>query len=62
MSLTTEKINKLLQINDSYQAPAKLMTILFDRKARKELFEKFLEVERDVTYDWFHIYFQDEHA
>ncbi|TDR51695.1 N-6 DNA methylase, partial [Paenilisteria rocourtiae] len=22
----------------------------------------FLELEKDVSYDWFHIYFQDEHA
>ncbi|HIW31271.1 MAG TPA: N-6 DNA methylase [Candidatus Paenibacillus intestinavium] len=60
--LTTEKINELLQIDDSYKAPSQLMKILFDREKREELFKKFLGIECDMTFDWFHIYFQDEHA
>ncbi|WPS85571.1 SAM-dependent DNA methyltransferase (plasmid) [Brevibacillus halotolerans] len=56
-------INKLLGIKESYQAPAKVMEILYDRKRREELFMSFLETfDFDVTYDWFHDYFQDEHA
>lgn len=57
------KINELLGINDSYQAPGKLLEILYDRPRREELFRKFLaEFNYDVTYDWFHEYFQEEHA
>ncbi|EGL18568.1 MULTISPECIES: type I restriction-modification system subunit M [unclassified Paenibacillus] len=58
-----KNINGLLGINDSYQAPTKIMEILYDRKRREELFMKFLEAFNfDVSYDWFHYYFQDEHA
>lgn len=58
-----KNINKLLGISDSYQAPAKIMEILYDRKKREELFMNFLEAfDFDVSYDWFHDYFQDEHA
>ena len=56
-------INKLLGIKESYQAPSKVMEILYDRKRREEMFMSFLETfDFDVTYDWFHDYFQDEHA
>ncbi|KZE78231.1 methylase [Paenibacillus elgii] len=56
-------INQMLGINDSYQAPAQIMKILYDRKRREEVFMKFLEAFNfDVSYDWFYEYFQDEHA
>lgn len=60
--LSTDKINELLQINESYKAPAKLMRILFDRELREGLFTRFLEEEHNLKYDWFHTYFQEEHA
>ncbi|MBC2004419.1 SAM-dependent DNA methyltransferase [Listeria booriae] len=60
--LTTENINHLLGIKESYQASDKLMSILFDKAKREKLFLEFLKLETDVSYDWFHIYFQDEHA
>lgn len=60
--LTTEQINQLLDIKESYQASDKLKKILFDKEKREKLFLEFLELEKDVSYDWFHIYFQDEHA
>ncbi|WP_313757179.1 N-6 DNA methylase [Tissierella sp.] len=60
---TVEKINSLLEIDDSYKAPNKLMKILFDKEKREELFRKFLdEFDYDVAYDWFNEYFQEEHA
>ena len=60
----TNKINQLLGITDSYQAPDRLMKILLgDREEREDIFRKFLEVfDYDVNYDWFNEYFQDEHA
>lgn len=60
--LTTESINELLGIKESYQASDKLMSILFNKEERERLFRSFLEQEWDMTFDWFHIYFQDEHA
>ncbi|MDT2864648.1 N-6 DNA methylase [Vagococcus carniphilus] len=59
---TTKSINQLLNIKESYQASDKLMSILFDKKEREELFKNFLDQSWDITQDWFHIYFQDEHA
>lgn len=57
------QINKLLGIEDSYQAPEKLMSILYDREAREKLFMEFLELyDYRVDIDYFHEYFQEEHA
>ena len=41
---TLFKVNNLLGISDSYQAPEKVMEILKDKERRKELFFKFLTV------------------
>lgn len=60
--LTSEQINQLLNVDEEYKAPEKLMNILFDKEKRENLFRAFLECEIDVGYDWFHIYFQDEYA
>lgn len=57
------EINALLGIRDSYQAPARIMEILRNKDEREALFMKFLELHNfDVSYDWFHEYFQEEHA
>jgi type I restriction-modification system DNA methylase subunit len=57
------EINALLGIKDSYQAPARLLEILYNKEEREVLFMKFLELFKyDVSYDWFHEYFQEEHA
>lgn len=60
--LTTEIINSFLGIKESYQASSTLMNILMDKETREELFRKFLEYETDVSFDWFHVYFEEEHA
>ncbi|KAA9534102.1 SAM-dependent DNA methyltransferase [Listeria monocytogenes] len=63
MTLTTAQINELLGIKESYKASDRLMEILFDSKEKREsLFKAFLEIEPNLDYDWFHVYFQDEHA
>jgi len=63
MSDVTKKINELLEIDDSYKAPEALMKLLRDKEKREKVFIEFLELFNfDVTYDWFHEYFQDEHA
>lgn len=60
--LTTDSINELLGIKESYQASDKLLSILFNKEEREKLFRSFLEQHWDMTFDWFHIYFQAEHA
>lgn len=58
-----EQINELLGITESYKAPDALMKILFDREKREGLFRGMLELFRyEMDIDWFHAYFQDEHA
>lgn len=58
------KINNILGIKESYKAPDRLMEILYmDKPERDKYFMDFLNAfDKDVTYDWFHDYFQDEHA
>ncbi|MDW4402006.1 hypothetical protein QI045_00470 [Staphylococcus saprophyticus] len=64
MDDVTKTINDLLGIKDSYQAPQRIMDILYSGiEYRNKVFMNFLEAfDKDVTYDWFHDYFQDEHA
>lgn len=64
MDDVTKTINDLLGIKDSYQAPQRIMNILYSGiEDRNKVFMHFLEAfDKDVTYDWFHDYFQDEHA
>lgn len=57
------KINRLLQIDDSYKAPERIMSIISDAKTAKDVFLKFLpEFDYNLNLEWFHDYFQDEHA
>lgn len=62
MNLTTEKINELLGIKESYKASDALMAILFDKEKREPTFKAFLEIEWRLDRDWFHAYFEEEHA
>lgn len=56
-------INEILGVEDSYQAPQRLMDILADKGKRLETYKAFLEkFDYDLSYDWFHDYFQEEHA
>lgn len=55
--------NEIFEVDDSYKAPEKIMKILYDKEAREKLFKKLLEVNNyNVDFDWFHEYFQEEHA
>lgn len=60
--LTTEKINELLGITESYQAPQAMLDFMLDDDKREELFRQFLQEETDLSYEWFHSYFEEEHA
>lgn len=55
--------NKIFGIEDSYQAPEKIMKILYDKDKREKLFRELLEAnDYNVDFDWFYEYFQEEHA
>lgn len=63
MSVFTEEVvNQLLGIDDAFKAPTKLMQILMDKPQREGLFRQFLAISTDVSFDWFHEYFEDEQA
>lgn len=59
-----EEINKILGIKESYKAPETLLKILLKNDdTTRDVFIKMLELfEKDISYDWFHEYFQSEHA
>lgn len=60
--LTIEKINELIDVEESFHASYKLTEILKVKKERELLFRKFLEIETDFSFDWFTEYFQAEHS
>lgn len=65
MKSILSEINRILGITDSYQAPDGIMRLLLgdDRKERIRVFQEMAELFKfDYSYDWFHQYFEDEHA
>lgn len=60
--LSVETINSLIGIDESYKAPIKLQRILNDSNKRIELFNQFLKKEKNLSFDWFTDYFQEEHS
>ena len=57
-----DKINEILEINESYQLPDKLMKTLLNENDKNNLFDKFFESFGDIGIDFFTDYFQEEHA
>lgn len=62
MRFDVETVNKILGIDDAYKAPTKLMELMMDDDKRVETFKKFLEASTDMSFDWFHDYFEEEQA
>lgn len=60
--LTNKKIDELLGVGESFEASYKLMDILKEDTTRNSTFQKFLQIENDLTFDWFTDYFQEEHS
>lgn len=60
--IKTETINNILGIKETYKASDALLKLMMNKEERKHIFRLFLEEERDVSYDWFHTYFQEEQA
>lgn len=55
-------VNNLLEIDDAFKAPDRLMEILSEREEREKLFRNFLKIDTNLEYDWFHEYFEAEQA
>lgn len=60
--ITKQDIDRLLEIDESFHSSYKLNEIMKDKERRENLFDSFLEIEKDLSYDWFINYFQEEHA
>lgn len=55
--------NKIFEVEDSYQAPGKIMEILYNKEEREKLFMDILEAnDYNVDNDFFREYFEQEHA
>lgn len=57
-----DRINRLLGITESYKAPETLLDIILGPNPDRLYMEFLSEFKYDVTYDWFHEYFEEEHA
>lgn len=62
MQFNTETVNKILDIDDSYKAPEALMKIMMNPSKREIVFDEFLAVSSDLSFDWFHEYYEDEQS
>ncbi|WP_375378162.1 hypothetical protein [Lactobacillus delbrueckii] len=61
MKFDVKTVNEILDIDDAFKAPTKLMELMMDDDKRVETFKKFLEVSTDMSFDWFHEYFSDDY-
>lgn len=62
MLFDVKTVNNLLSIDESYKAPEKMLKLMLDDDKRVAIFKKFLKVSTDLSFDWFHEYFEDEQA
>ena len=60
--MEAEQINGILGIKESFELPDRLMEILRDATDRERIFEEFLTIESDLSFDWFTDYFQESHS
>ena len=62
MQFDVSTVNKILNIDDAYKVPDTLLALMFDKTQRENIFKKFLNISTDLSFDWFHEYFEDEQA
>lgn len=60
--ITLEDVNTILGVSESYKQPERLMQCLLDDDKRIKMFREFLELETDMSYEWFQKIFENEHA
>ena len=61
MEINSNEINSLFGITESYMLPDKLMGLLFSEDING-IFEKYSDMQGDLSYDGFTDYFQEEHS
>lgn len=59
--MTNNEINNLFGISESFMLPEKLMQLLFSEKIT-DIFEKYTDMQGDLSYDGFTDYFSEEHS
>lgn len=60
--ITKEDVNRIMSISENYQLRDALMNTLFDEKKKNSVFEQFLKLENDLSYEWFTNYFQENQS
>lgn len=58
-NLNETAINEILGVRENFELPEKLMSILHNESERNMIFRKFLDIEPDLSFDWFTEYFQE---
>lgn len=58
--IAKQNIEEIIGIKESYQLTERLLKVLADSAEIKNVFDKFMMLERDLSYDWFTNYFQEE--
>lgn len=61
ININGNKINELFGISESFMLPDKLMGLLFSENINS-IFEKYSDMQGDLSYDGFTNYFQEEHS
>ena len=59
--MTANEINELFGISESFMLPEKLMSLLFSEEING-IFEKYSDMQGDLSFDGFTDYFQEEHS
>ena len=59
--MTAKEINELFGISESFMLPEKLMSLLFSEEING-IFEKYSDMQGDLSFDGFTDYFQEEHS
>jgi type I restriction enzyme M protein len=60
--ITKEDVNRIMSISENYQLRDALMNALFEEKKKNSIFEQFLKLENDLSYEWFTDYFQENQS
>lgn len=62
MLFDVKTVNALLDIDESYKVPERMLQLMLDNTQRVRTFKSFLQVSTKLDFDWFHEYFEDEQA
>ena len=62
MLFDVKTVNALLDIDESYKVPERMLQLMLDNTQRVRTFKSFLQISTKLDFDWFHEYFEDEQA